>query len=149
MEKALPKPVRLLIRQTAYQQLMDKVVAQTLPDEMTAYSLASETITERLFTDDEPVTKRLDNVAEFRFISQAKEVIEFLSVMLGTFKALKQIKAAMEAHSSSPSPITFGEQWTLELVQAGLRRDKADKIVSHFLHDLEGVLVEEQNDSQD
>lgn len=129
---------------SAYKHLLDKIIAEGFTDELLAYKVAGEAITDQLFSDGGLSTASAkDRDREFGFVEEAKDIVEFLSVMLGTFKLLKQIVTAIRASSMpSPSPITFGESWRRELVEAGLSDNKAEMLVRRFLSDLNGVLNE-------
>jgi hypothetical protein len=126
-----------MIDREAYLALMTRVVAEVAPDEIAAFEISAPAIANELYERGSLEELRSAGSEEFQFIDTAKQVLEFVTLMVGTFEALRKLYRSFK---KSKDVTELKAKWLVELRTAGLPADVADQVVTKFSADLEQAI---------
>lgn len=125
--------------QEAYLALTRQIVAEVMPEEQIAFDLAAANIADELYrSGSADGGARGGN--EFQFIETATTVLNFVSLMVGTFEAVRRLWKSLR----KKKPVAEGEvaeSWRRELRSAGLSEEAAAVIVVKFEKDLAALVT--------
>jgi hypothetical protein len=126
-----------MIDQDQFLALTTSIVAEVMPDEQIAFEISGPQITEDLFaTGDVGGGSKAGN--EFQFIDAVEHTLTFVTLMAGTFEAVRKLYVNLRGKSVDSSIVAA--RWRDELKTAGLGSEMIETIVVKFEKDL-GKLV--------
>lgn len=121
-----------MIPERDFQALMERIVADCMPDEIIPFSVGGASLIADLYAG-RSVKARSHGKAEFGFTLTGDDVIDFVKLLTATFTLLKTASDWMRAHSDSETGASSTrERWKRELIKAGMAAKKADTIAGRF-----------------
>lgn len=112
------------------------MVEKCLPDESVAFELAGEDQIKKVFKSQGDAsassTKEVTpqkSIEDFEFLFEAKTVIEFVGLIIGTFELYQWFsKRLKETKQGNADKQNLTRRWKDELLKAGLSEEKAELV---------------------
>jgi hypothetical protein len=124
-----------MIEKSQYIDLIRKIIAESMPEEQALFELSGERVADNLYRTGMATPQRGGQVDEFLFIDEAKNILQFILLMTGTFEALRKIYDLLKSrHQISKKEMEA--EWRETLTAAGLSAEVAATIVRRFENDL-------------
>lgn len=124
------------LRNAAVSGLVERVTAELFPSEMRIFNIIGSRVLELVANGQNPRTALSvgsdSQRAEFGS-SEALQIVSFVGVAIGTYKAYLEIKKIKQTERRA---ILAAQQWKQELVTAGLEPEVAQRVVERFANDL-------------
>jgi len=131
-----------MLDKAAYVDLMRQVVEEMIPDERPMFDLAAEELAGNLYAVGAPTLSVGRPSDEFQFMETAKGVLEFVTLMVGTFEALRRVYLLIP---KKPKALTkeIEDRWLSELSAAGMKSELSQKVVERFHGQIESLIEAE------
>jgi hypothetical protein len=126
----------LRIDETRFVQLMSKVVCDKIPLEVDAFDVIGRCAARSLFETERVPTSSAKGPHEFG--EGITQVLEFLSLLIGTYFSLKQLLVDVlgKVPADHPTVPAVVDVWVNKLVEAGMEKTKAEAIANAYAVEL-------------
>lgn len=136
-----------MIEKDNFESLVRQIVSRCIPEELVVYDIESSVVIDKLFESGKTYAvdpDSPDETPEPKFdipISEIIEGVKFLSVVLGTYKTIKELMPKRSDSAGTDALVReIGDKWAKELVASGLSKKKAERISLEFREDLMHLL---------
>ena len=129
------------VDETAFSNLIVKMVAETMPEEQAAYDASSSFLLPAVFSGVDISIQDKDSRGEFQFVEEAKSILQLVGLISATYKIVQNaIKTLSAASAPCPSPFMLAQEWKNQLIAMGIAQEQADLIVSRYLSDIRSAI---------
>jgi hypothetical protein len=136
-----------MIERDNFESLVRQIVSRSIPEELVVYDIESSVVISQLFESGgtyAAAPDSTDETPEPKFdlpISEIIEGVKFLSVVLGTYKTIKELMPKRSDSVRTDALVQeIGDKWAKELTASGLSKKKAERISLEFREDLMQLL---------
>lgn len=112
-----------------FEELIQEIVIEVYPSEKTAFSISKKKVFNDLYTNQLELVSINEQKGEFNFIEEAKLVLQFIPVMITTYKFVKEYLKSDKANNEIEH---VKKEWEKKLIQKGISTKEAEKIVNNF-----------------
>jgi hypothetical protein len=124
-----------MINEMEYVELMHRIVAAVLPEEVAAFELSGPHVARQLFAGESPGSGAA-SAGEFQFIDNVADVLKFVGLMIGTLEGIWKISDRLKKLRKVDSEDALAAQWKRHLLQHGVDDAVASEAVSRFRADI-------------
>lgn len=122
--------------------LVRKIIAEHFnSDLLESYEFESSELINKLYRSQDIIKDDKSKLKTHEFgIGDAKTVVEFISLLVGTFKTIKELHKLFKNDKKSKDTVVV--IWTQQLVESGIPQDKAAAIASQFHEEVRAIATE-------
>jgi len=125
-----------MLPEKEYLELMHKVVAEVLPQELAAFELSGTHLAKELFDGNVPGCAS-GSADEFQFVDGILDVLKFVALMIGTFEGIwKLADRIKKLREKDIDEDALADEWKAYLLERGVSEKLAAEVVTRFGSDM-------------
>lgn len=118
-------------------ELVKSIVAENFPQETFAFDISADDLINKLYLDGNIETS-VSKETQVNFLEQATSVLGFIGVLISTYKAVVEIRSLKLKQKLDQQ--TIEKNWLASLVDSGLTKEEAGKIVNNHIHQMKDLV---------
>lgn len=112
-----------------FEGLIQEIVVDIYPSEKTAFDISKTKLFSELYGNRFELVTPENHQGEFNFIEESTLVLQFVTVMIATYKFIKDF---LKNDKGKNEIDDLKNEWKKKLIEKGITGKDADKIVNNF-----------------